>query len=428
MSWHRGGFYTLVVSAPLWGWPSGDALALAAGGVRDATSRVVGGELSKTCAWPSTVSVGGCTGTLVHPKLVVYAAHCGSRVSEVRFGEKRPFARRVPTKTCKIYPGGTKPELGGNHRDYAFCVLAEEVNDVPIIPILYGCETETIKVGKKAFMVGFGATGTKANNPGTQRELEVTIDRIDAKNGKLSVNGNGEGKGCCYGDSGGPLFVRLDESLDPEQGWRLVGVTSYGDDEPECTGQGWFGMMHDQEAVPWIEEKSGIDITPCHDVDGSWNPSEDCGRFPLKPGIPASGWDKGCGGGPLSKMSSTCGPAFGEDKDKDSGDSSGEKDGGDQDSDPKDSGAEDSSSGSSSGEKSGGEDKESDSSKAPEGGTAEESEASSDEEDDGGDQQDKKANSAARGCRLGAASSLPGGTELGVLLWLCLCARRRKTL
>lgn len=293
---------------------------------------VVNGAPSETCAWPTTVNVGGCTGTLVHPKLVIYAAHCGRRARAIQFGEKKPFARSVKVDYCKTYPGGGQPEKGGDHKDYAFCVLAEEVTDVPITPILYGCETEAIKVGVEAVVAGFGATLHGKRDNGIQREVVTTIDRIDEEAGKVSVGGAGEGKGkgSCFGDSGGPLFIQLPKSLDPEQGWRVFGVTSYGDAEPQCDGQAWYGMMHDSQAVPWIEKESGIDITPCFDVDGTWNPTEGCGRFPLDPGAGGS-WDNACQGGKESKMSATCGPAFGSSEgDGESGDAkSGDNESGD---------------------------------------------------------------------------------------------------
>lgn len=103
-------------------------------------------------------------------------------------------------------------------------------------------------------------------------------------------------------------------------------MTSYGDNEPKCDGQAWYGMMHDSQAVPWIEKESGIDITPCFDVDGTWNPTDDCGRFPLDPGATGS-WENACGGGPVGKMSSTCGPAFGEPEDDEKDDEDEPKEG-----------------------------------------------------------------------------------------------------
>ena len=47
----------------------------------EAEPEIYGGIEAGTCAWPQTVAVTGgqglCTGTLIHPSVVMYAAHCG---------------------------------------------------------------------------------------------------------------------------------------------------------------------------------------------------------------------------------------------------------------------------------------------------------------------------------------------------------------
>src|SRR5687768_11449769 len=47
---------------------------------------ITGGAETQACEWPALAALGGCSGTLVHPSLVVYAAHCGLAMAEVRFG------------------------------------------------------------------------------------------------------------------------------------------------------------------------------------------------------------------------------------------------------------------------------------------------------------------------------------------------------
>src|SRR5690606_24719724 len=84
-------------------------------------SAVYGGDTVPTCGWPTTVSMeGSCTGTLVHPELVIYAAHCGSGYNQVRLGENingGTGGRSVKTEFCRTYPGGQP----GNGSDFAFC-------------------------------------------------------------------------------------------------------------------------------------------------------------------------------------------------------------------------------------------------------------------------------------------------------------------
>jgi MYXO-CTERM domain-containing protein len=63
--------------------------------------------------------------------------------------------------------------------------------------------------------------------------------------------------------------------------------------------------------VPWLEEDSGLDVTPCFDADGTWNPGPDCGNVPLNPEASTGTWQQMCHQtetltGPLS----SCGKPF----------------------------------------------------------------------------------------------------------------------
>jgi MYXO-CTERM domain-containing protein len=72
-------------------------------------------------------------------------------------------------------------------------------------------------------------------------------------------------------------------------------------------------MMH--IAMEWFESESGIDITPCHDADGTWNPGQDCFQFPKDPAAGGGSWQSGCEPGPLGGYSSACGPPFNSEPD-----------------------------------------------------------------------------------------------------------------
>jgi hypothetical protein len=255
---------------------------------------IYGGSKVPPCAWPTTVSLGGCTGTLVHPELVVFAAHCmsgGYGPSVVTFGDNENYAAfKVATASCKSDPKYST----SSGRDVAYCKLAKPVTNIPIVPILMGCETQALVAGASVVAVGFG----QANDGlgwGPKRHVTMMLNGI--VNGEAKIGGGG--KDTCYGDSGGPVYIRLADGS-----WRVFGITSYGE---YCGGGGYYSMMH--TAIEWLEQSSGIDLTPCHH-QGQWAPSQACGHFPFDPEIGGGSWSLGCATGNVSGPSATCGAAY----------------------------------------------------------------------------------------------------------------------
>ena len=251
---------------------------------------IFGGTDVAACGWPTTVTMeGACSGTLVHPQVVIYAAHCGPGYNQVVLGESlNSPSRNLPVEFCKTYQG----QQSGT--DFAFCKLQEPVLDIPIVPILMGCETDILQPGQEVTIVGFGDADTGPY--GVKREVVTTINNI--QDNEAFIGGNG--KDSCQGDSGGPVYVKL-----PDGSWRVFGITSYGG---QCGTGGYYSMMH--LGMAWFEEQSGIDLTPCHNADGSWQPGFDCQGFPTDPGVGGSDWSQGCGGGPVNQFSATCGAPF----------------------------------------------------------------------------------------------------------------------
>jgi MYXO-CTERM domain-containing protein len=262
---------------------------------------IVGGQLAGACQWPTTVLLNdaGCSGTLIHPSIIVTAAHCGTKMKNAILGETRgAAARTLAIEYCRVF----QDENGPSASDYAFCKLRQPVTDVPIVPVLMGCEREVLKVGTKVIVAGFGETGKSAGY-GTKRWVETTVNRLGSATRAIQVGGMG--KAPCFGDSGGPAFVQL-----PDGSWRVFGIDSAGLAD-SCDAGDLMAQISD--AVAWIEEQSKIDVTPCHDADGTWNPSTDCRGFSLLPDMSGRSWSNGCAEPSLSPPLFTCGAAYGDD-------------------------------------------------------------------------------------------------------------------
>ena len=232
-------------------------------------SPILGGDLVAPCGFPTTVSVGGfCTGTLVHPRVVVYAAHCGDEVPWIRFGDRvdTPGLEVVP-EMCATNPIGEY----GFGTDAAFCRLAEPVEGIPIAPPLMGCEAEAaLQVGQAVTVVGFGLSDDVETPSGVKRRLDTTINSLSWD--EVFIGGVDEG--VCYGDSGGPTYVQLEGGE-----WRSFGITSWG--QPGCGYGGYLStIVHN---IEWIEGTAAVDITPCHDGLGNWDRGPDCTGFETNP-------------------------------------------------------------------------------------------------------------------------------------------------
>ncbi len=247
---------------------------------------VAGAAPALPCEWPSvaTFRVGEtkCSATLVHPEVIVTAAHCleAGDTARVRFGEDfSPYEVRIDVSDCVVnerYFETRAPE-----DDYAACILTAPV-DVPIVPIAMGCDTAGLTPGADAAIVGFGLP--EVGGEFGRKHWALTQIADDPRSPGLVAVGDNEVNGC-LGDSGGPGFVRL-----PDGTWRTFGVLVAG---PDCgSGVSTYATLHDR--AEWLEAQTGYDLTPCHDADGDWNPGDGCSSLAADPLDGSATWEDHC--------------------------------------------------------------------------------------------------------------------------------------
>ena len=288
---------------------------------------VRGRQVDGACDWPTTVGlVNGrglptCSGTLIHPSLVVTAARCLLEAPQsVSFGENATF----PDGEVAIAGCVDNLAFFGDERiDLAVCQLAEPVEGVPIVPLLMGCETEVLSHGTPTVIVGYGNSVTSDTlghtgfGPKRFGELQVELVREDTAEVDLYDNLDG----VCHRDWGGSAFVQL-----PDGSWRLFGAAKsivypqghviepgYGN---QCGNGAISRYTLLSPLVEWMESETQADLTPCFDSGGQWDPDDRCASFPIDIDAVPSTWAESCvgalGGEP------TCGDLDGE-SDSDSG-------------------------------------------------------------------------------------------------------------
>lgn len=250
------------------------------------TSHVVGGQPVAQGDWRATagIIIDGfvqCTGVLISPTIVMTAGHCiGPDVQGVILdtnslvGEPLDQAEIIQAVRVVEYPNWDFSY------DIAFLELEEPSRVEPMI-LAHGCVRERfIADNASVTIVGYGATDEQGfQYPDDMMEADSIITDHDcselARGCQPSVQPDGElgaggmGIDSCFGDSGGPLYLRT------ESGDFVVGLTSrgYANNSLPCSQGGIYVRLDSQTVHDWIESTAGITL-----------PESNCG-LPPNPGV-----------------------------------------------------------------------------------------------------------------------------------------------
>lgn len=193
-----------------------------------------------------------CSGTLISPTAFLTAGHC---TTSLRQGGSQVYV--TFESQADFDPQGAYRGTPLTHPSYPAVDVGVVVLERPVTNVGYGRLpaaglVHTFQVGQPLTAVGYGQRGLFPAGfllrPEASRIRYVgTLEFLGIYQGQyIRVSGGGlrsNQAGACYGDSGGPLFPRFDQTT-------VVGVISRG--SPVCAGQSLAQRIDLPQVLSWV--------------------------------------------------------------------------------------------------------------------------------------------------------------------------------